>query len=432
MAKTDASQLSLPIPKPPVVSREASSTFADNMTLPIHRWFRYTAGFSASWASDLIARERANGRRRMLDPFAGSGTSLLEAERCGVESIGMEAHPFVARVARAKLLWRQDPLAFGEHARSVVEAARAEDVVVRERPALMHKCYPLETLAKLEGLHAAWERLTQRAPLSELAWLALVSILRECSPVGTAQWQYILPDKSKLQASEPYSAYAGKVRQMVADMVERQAGGWGPGAVLHQGDARDCRGVQDAWAELVLTSPPYINNYDYADATRLEMTFLGEVARWRDLQDAVRTHLVRSSTQHVSEIASQTYAMVESSELAVIRAELAHTCRALERERETHGGRKVYHTMVAAYFCDMAAVWAALRRTAADGALVCFVVGDSAPYGVYVPVERWLGELALAAGFRSYSFEKTRDRNVKWRNRKHRVPLKEGRLWVEG
>jgi hypothetical protein len=63
---------------------------------------------------------------------------------------------------------------------------------------------------------------------------------------------------------------------------------------------------------------------------------------------------------------------------------------------------------------------------------VCFVVGDSAPYGVYVPVERWLGELALAAGFHSYSFEKTRDRNVKWKNRKHRVPLKEGRLWVEG
>jgi hypothetical protein len=47
-------------------------------------------------------------------------------------------------------------------------------------------------------------------------------------------------------------------------------------------------------------------------------------------------------------------------------------------------------------------------------------------------VDVWLGELAVAAGFKSYSFEKIRDRNIKWKNRKHRVPLKEGRLWIEG
>ena len=51
---------------------------------------------------------------------------------------------------------------------------------------------------------------------------------------------------------------------------------------------------------LVITSPPYANNYDYADATRLEMTFLGEVNGWGDLQAAVRSRLVRSCTQHVA------------------------------------------------------------------------------------------------------------------------------------
>ena len=41
-------------------------------------------------------------------------------------------------------------------------------------------------------------------------------------------------------------------------------------------------------------------------------------------------------------------------------------------------------------------------------------------------------KLAIAAGFGNPRFEKTRDRNVKWKNRKHRVPLSEGRFWVEG
>jgi hypothetical protein len=88
--------------------------------------------------------------------------------------------------------------------------------------------------------------------------------------------------------------------------------------------------------------------------------------------------------------------------------------------------------MIVLYFLDLANVWRALRRVARDGCLTCFVIGDSAPYGIYVPVDRWLGELALAAGFKSYTFEKTRDRNIKWKNRKHRVPLHEGRLWVCG
>ena len=74
----------------------------------------------------------------------------------------------------------------------------------------------------------------------------------------------------------------------------------------------------------------------------------------------------------------------------------------------------------------------ALRRVCASPSEVCFVIGDSAPYGVYVPVIEWFGKLALAAGFESWTFEKLRDRNIKWKNRKHRVPLCEGHLWVRG
>jgi hypothetical protein len=112
--------------------------------------------------------------------------------------------------------------------------------------------------------------------------------------------------------------------------------------------------------------------------------------------------------------------------------DLREVCHELERERLLHGGRKTYHLMVAAYFSDLAKVWISLRRVCKKDARVCFVVGDSAPYGIYVPVDDWLGELAISAGFESYYFEKTRDRNVKWKNRKHKVPLHEGRLWVEG
>lgn len=409
-----------------------TSTFADNLSLPVHRWFRYPAGFSALWAGELLETEKANGRSKALDPFAGSGTVLLEAELFGVEAIGLEAHPFVARIAEAKLYWRERPKAFREYALTILEQAKQIAGDAHGYPELIDRCFPPETLSRLDALRQAWSSGADGAPLSELSWMALASILRKCSPVGTAQWQYVLPNKSKANVVDPYVAFEEKVYLMYDDMLRRQARPCGPQALLLRGDARQHFEIPEGWADLVVTSPPYANNYDYADATRLEMSFFGDVRGWGHLQETVRQYLLRACTQHVASAGAETYRLLEHPLLASIRGELTQTCRMLELERDKRPGKKPYHTMIAAYFHDMARVWAELRRVTNTGALVCFVIGDSAPYGVYVPVATWLGELALAAGFRSYNFEKTRDRNVKWKNRKHQVPLHEGRLWIEG
>ncbi len=411
---------------------DTSSTFADNLSSPIHRWFRFTAGFSATWVRELIEQEKPSGKQHVLDPFAGSGTVLLEGERCGMESIGIEAHPFLARVARAKLCWRESPKVFREYASMVLHEAKSLGGQQEGYPDLIQRCFPPETLSRLDSLHRAWEANADGSPPSELVWLALISIIRDCSPVGTAQWQYVLPNKTKANTIDPFRGFSDKVLIMSADMAKRQKLDHGPPAALHQADARECSSVAEGWADLVITSPPYANNYDYADATRLEMSFLGDVSRWRDLHDAARRHLVCSCTQHAAKLDCTARDILNDPLLSPIQSEIVKVCERLQGEREHHGGRKPYHKMIAAYFRDMAKAWNTLRRVTSEGAKVCFVVGDSAPYGVYVPVDRWLGELSVAADFKSYTFEKTRDRNIKWKNRKHRVPLHEGRLWIRG
>ena len=85
-----------------------TSNFLNNMRLPIHRWFRYSAGFSAEWVKWLLA-ERDGGELRVLDPFLGSGTTCLACDEMSVPSFGIEAHPFVYRVAQAKLSYATDP-----------------------------------------------------------------------------------------------------------------------------------------------------------------------------------------------------------------------------------------------------------------------------------------------------------------------------------
>lgn len=413
------------------VEQDYTATFADNMKMPIHKWYRYTAGFSAAWVSELINEERTNGRTRIIDPFAGSGTVLIESEFAGVESYGVEAHPYIYRIAKAKLNWNYPADKFKEEALVLLRIAKSKKITKSEFPKLIMSCYPLETIQKLEALKQTWLDMKQEEEIKNFNWFIITSILRTTSPVGTAQWQYIQPNKTKSKVIDPFVAFEAKVNDMYVDMKRTQNRFKNVvDSIILNEDARNIESIPDGWGDLVITSPPYANNYDYADATRLEMTFWGDISGWTDLQDSVRKHLVRACTQHVSKLGDSIDDILLNPRLAVIQSELLEVYETLKLERLKHGGKKNYHLMIAAYFNDLADVFHSLRRVTSDNCKMCFVVGDSAPYGIYVPVDKWLGELAVSAGFSDYSFEKLRDRNVKWKNRKHTVPLHEGRLWI--
>lgn len=418
---------------PPTTQKATrSGTFIDNMKLPIHRWFRYSAGFSADWVENLLKEFNANNKSMVLDPYAGSGTTLIAADSSRIPSIGIEAHPFVVRIATAKTLWSTSVENFEKKSQSIIKRAIKTQHASNNYPKLISECFSPDALLSLGKLKDSWLEYSDESPESLLSWLAVTSILRKTSSAGTAQWQYILPNKTKKVVTEPIEAFQAQIEMMKYDMIYFQESYGSSLAKVIQGDARNCQEVLSNSIDFVITSPPYANNYDYADSTRFEMSFWGEVQSWGDLHEAVRKKLIVSSSQHASIEKLSLEAVLANNVLNPIQPEISEVCVRLAQERLLHGGKKHYHTMIAAYFRDSANVWLELRRVCKPGAKLCFVIGDSAPYGIYVPVDKWLGELALAAGFKNFTFEKLRDRNIKWKNRKHRIPLHEGFLWVDG
>ena len=415
-----------------VKKKQRSGSFVDNMKLPIHRWFRYSAGFSAEWVSEVLSKTKSNQEVLVLDPFAGSGTTLLAADAVGLSSIGVESHPFIARIAEAKLSWDVDADSFLEKALEILNFSKKIRALslYNKYPELINRCYSPDILKVLDSLRIAWIETNDGSKESELIWLAITSILRMTSSAGTAQWQYILPNKSKKTVSSPFRAFETQIYMMYGDIKFFQRKYGKPMSRIYQGDARNLKEIQKDSVDIVITSPPYANNYDYADATRFEMSFWGEIDNWGDLHEKVRKFLIRSSSQHASKDRLKLDDLLSKPVLHPIKDELTEVCNVLEKERLLHGGKKHYHTMIAAYFYDLGLVWKELSRVCKKNSKVCFIIGDSAPYGIYVPVEKWLGKLAIAAGFRKYYFKKIRDRNIKWKNRKHRVPLKEGLLWT--
>jgi hypothetical protein len=286
------------IPADPKTSR--SGSFVDNMALPIHRWFRYSAGFSAQWVEQLLQDWSTDGEQVILDPFAGSGTVALVCERQGVRSIGIEAHPVVARICRAKLAWPTPIEQFEEFAEQLCHQAHQLQGQCTPYPDLIERSFAPELLAYLDALKTAWRTCAESSAASELVWLAITAILRPCAKAGTAQWQYILPNKTKKKVLHPRVAFRQQIDMMIADIQWMQTRTNVSRARLITGDARRCAELVQQKVNTVITSPPYANNYDYADALRFEMTFWNEVSGWSDIHDKVRKYLIVSSSQHAS------------------------------------------------------------------------------------------------------------------------------------
>ena len=369
----------------------------------------------------------------VLDPFAGSGTVLVCADSAGINSVGFESHPFAFKIASAKLKWNADTDTFIDMASKVLKHATAhlKPSSLQGIP-LLAKCYTEDNLSKLESLKTAYFHFADESDAGELVWLAITSILRAASTAGTAQWQYILPNKPKSKVIDAFEAFSYKVQQMVDDMLFAQAHIKNPHSVIFKQDAREHLAGGKHTFDALITSPPYPNNYDYADATRLELLFWGEINGWGGLHNSIRKYLIRSCSQHSAAEKLSLDVLLHAPEILSIKDELSKVCEELSVIRLTKGGKKTYHTMIAAYYLDIAKVFLALRPIMKKNSHLCFVIGDSAPYGVYAPADKWFSNLALAAGFVSCEFEKIRDRNIKWKNRKHRVPLQEGRLWIRG
>jgi DNA modification methylase len=415
----------------PSANSSTSTTFINNMKLPIHRWFRYSAGFSAEWVKCII-KKYAKTNSMILDPFAGSGTTLVAANESNIPSIGYEKHYFVNRLANTKLHYSINFDYLNKLYSEVINYHQSDSFDFESQPDLLKRCYTPEVLKNLTILKNNFLRIADNTLESEILWLAITAILRSSSFAGTAQWQYILPNKKKKNVLEPKDALNRKLNEIIYDIQLFNNRNIGSLANMLDHDARDVLVNYENAFDILITSPPYPNNYDYADSTRLEMIFWGEITGWSDLQSKVRSSLIRSCSQHSAAEKIILENILENPLLAPILDELTKVCRNLEQVRLEHGGKKTYHTMIAAYYFDLAKVFIALRSVMREGSIVCFVIGDSAPYGIYAPADLWLGKLAVAAGFKSWVFEKTRDRNIKWKNRKHSVPLKEGRLWIKG
>jgi len=421
---------------PPTTHRAEFGTFKDSLRAPVHRWFTYPAGFSFKAVEEAFRMFEIRAGMTVYEPFGGTATTNIIAKQNGVHSWGIESHPFVVCVGRTKLFWEFEALqlridALIEGIRdAAIDCDAPRDVQIF--PELVCKCY------RPTKLHLLWlcrEAIIEieEAHFRDLAKLALTNLLRALADVETG-WPYIAPGKPKASSPDVIGALRNQLYAMAGDLAEiRRASKTAP-ATRTEWMWSDSRlhhpQIPDSSADLSFTSPPYLNNYDYADRTRLETYFWGEAQTWADITQNVRKRLIMSATTQANRREFDEGDPM-SAELQAIAPEIAATLKAKVQElsvlRLNKGGKKSYDIMVAGYFNDMLPILSETLRVLRKGASMVMILGDSAPYGIHVETDVMLGEIGLALGFSKYEIEDLRKRGDRWKNnpQRHSVALKE-------
>lgn len=419
------------------LSRADLGTFKASLRSPIHRWFAYPAGFSYKGVEEAFRLYGIGSGMTVYEPFAGTGTTNIVAKKQGIHSVGIEAHPFVYFVAQTKLFWEFDMCVLRREIDSLMlEIGNAgthnlgQAELEASFPELVRKCYSPVKLARLWVCREAILALSP-SPFRNLAKLGLTNILRTLSDVETG-WPYIAPNKPKISSSDIFGALHDQLYLMAED-INQTLQHTCPGAKTHliEGDSRRYHEIIETDSvDISFTSPPYLNNYDYADRTRLETYFWGEAKSWSDITKKVRSKLIMSATtQAVRRGFNENCAM--STALRTVAPDIATSLQdkvsQLAELRKVKGGKKSYDMMVAGYFNDMLPVLKETYRVLKPGAALILVLGDSAPYGVHIPTDVYLGEIGTAIGFKRYEIEDLRVRGDKWKDnpQRHKVALKE-------
>jgi tRNA G10 N-methylase Trm11 len=413
------------------ISRRAPARADSNKLEPAdraaHDWYRFVLSFPPHLVRDYVGRFNVEPEGCVLDPFCGTGTTLVECKKLGIRTAGVEAHPMSYLATRTKLDWSPDPDEFEALAASIAERAITEldnqGIVDDPQPNLIRESPMLAPLRSLPPDAAKLLLSNSISPLPLHKTLALLDSIDRAprfkdhfqlalarALVSTISNLHFGPEVGVGPPKEDapvVSAWLGRVLQMAHDLrglrrlQTREA-------VVFNADSRSLKSLLKRNSiTAVFTSPPYPNEKDYTRTTRLETVLLGLIRDKPALQKLKRT-MVRSNTRGVYKEDDDHRWISEISEISRVAEEIEARRIALGK---TSGFERLYARVTKLYFGGMARHFEDLRPTLRKGAMLGYVVGDQASYlRVMIRTGQILASIAERLGYEVVSIDLFRTR----------------------
>ena len=379
----------------------------------MHRWFNFIAGFSPELvqASVRIGGRVPSNEIWLLDPFSGCGTAPLAARLLGVSAVAYEPHPFFAAISEAKAnspcYWGDLPSIHAALARGISSRNAHSLAVSASASAFLGKMFWKDDLI---ALYSARRELNESGfGAHPLAVLILSRILDYCCFAAT-DGIYKAPTSPK-RALTPNEALDKIFATLADDEHEARIAG---GLVrIYEKSSERMDELDDDSIDVVVTSPPYLNNFDFAEMTRMYLYFWGLASSWGEITTRVRSRLIVNTTTALKGHKERQQAYRSTLPEKVRRAaDIA--VETLSARRKDRAGKKDYNLLVYPYLSQMQQILRETLRVLKPGASFHMMVSDAALYGVHLPTPQWLAQIMTECGFLDVQCEMVRVRGHRW------------------
>ena len=392
--------------------------FMRNREAPIHRWVPWIAGYSKQFVEDAITGY-TSGPSVVLDPFAGVGTTLVEADLAGHDAIGFEINPYAAFAAQTKLQAHTgDPQGLIDSAERFVDfmtlGVQRGDSPVTQAPAAFRTRAPFYSPKVERKVLLALDFIASCPPLiADIYRLAFAATMVQYSNYSyePSLGRKVTVGRPEVHDCDVAETIRSKVLQMADDSAwyrnVRRKRSPRHGQIFNRSFFSGYSEIKERSVDLLITSPPYLNNYHYNRNTRPHLYWLGFCSSpsemkqleelnfgtyWQNARDQERVDLDPCITDET------------------IRETLS-SLRERNPDKGQYGGNG-WANYAARYFNDCVRFAQGAAWCLRPGATALVVIGNSILQGVPIPTDRFLATIAESHGFDLVAIHVPRDTRI--------------------
>ena len=400
--------------------------FAENKSLPIHRWVPWIAGYSAGFVDDVLdtympSQPGKSPAGVVLDPFAGVGTTLVQAMLRGFQTVGFEINPYAALASRVKI---GAPFVDVSKFRQQINDLEASSRKWISRAVQVRTTVPSGFRSRIPFFSPSVEKqvlqildfitCVQEQDIRDLFQVAFGAVM-----VSFSNYTYEPSLGTRPGAGKPLIENVNaavilvhKLRQMVKDIEWVKTHYPLPKSFssLHQVINGNFMVAAEArlpvnHVDLMITSPPYMNNYHYVRNTRPQLYWLALLDGASGTKKLEEENFGRF-WQNV-----RTEAPVEPRFAHRKLISLIDQLRQTRFEKGPYGGPG-WANYVTTYFNDAKRFSAVLNTLLKPGGLGVIVIGNSIIQGIEFKVDQFLAEISASEGLKTEEIRPIRSKRV--------------------
>ena len=388
--------------------------FDKNKNVFVHRWYPFVEGYSKEFIEDIL-NELPFAPTCALEPFCGSGTTPVELQNHGIKCYSFEVSPFMHLLSTVKLGRKYNVETFAHYVKAVtnkmsrtsrnirkIETLPFGDTIVKREHSRKWNFHDTAIDGILDIRHAI-RTIIDNDDYKNLFTIALASIIVQASNMFRngkclsykKGWETRIFNRKEI-----HNFFLDKLNSIFAEdirIISQENPTVHNSEICYLGDVRKyIQHVPDGEIDLIITSPPYLNSRDYTDIYMLELKVLQLINSHEELR-ALRKNTLRSHVQ----VPYERITPIDNGRLKACLSEMSNNTS------KTWNSDII--NMICAYFEDMQFLFSAFSKKMQKGGVIYFNVANSAYYGVEVPVDYIIADIAESCGFRVREIRKARD-----------------------